>query len=153
MNEASIIQYITDTFEGIDAVTVESTGDTYFFYDPDHMMPFATLVTTDYNDQFSNLNRPSIFRLNIGVSKKTYNSLFGSRPTPAGAGGVDDAVSIHDFTALDQLMPHPVYARMYWVCVLNPSDETFQEVVQPLLAEAYEMAVSKYSKRAAQRGG
>jgi len=34
-------------------------------------------------------------------------------------------------TALDQLMPHPVYGRMFWVCVLNPSDVTFQKVQPP----------------------
>ena len=54
----------------------------------------------------------------------------------------------HDFTALDQLLPHPVYARLYWVCVLNPSAATF-EVVKPLLANAYGLAVSKYGKRLA----
>ena len=48
-------------------------------------------------------------------------------------------------------MPHPVYGRMYWVCVLNPSDETFATKVQPLLAEAYDMAVVKYTRLAARR--
>jgi hypothetical protein len=52
----------------------------------------------------------------------------------------------HDFTALDQLLPHPVYAPMSWVCVLNPSVATF-EAVRPLLAEAYQLAVSRYAKR------
>jgi hypothetical protein len=150
MNEASITQYITNTFEGVDTFTVDATGDTFFFYDPDHMIPIVTLITNDNYDQFSNLNRPSVFRLNIGVSKKTYNSLFGPRPSPSTD---DDAFKALDFTAFDQLMPHPVYARMYWVCVLTPSDKTFQDVVQPLLAEAYEMAVRKFSKRAASKSG
>jgi hypothetical protein len=35
--------------------------------------------------------------------------------------------------------------------VLNPSQATFQTVVQPLLAEAYDLAVSKYTKRAARQ--
>src|SRR5436190_22720963 len=118
MNEASITQYITDTFEGVDTFTVDATGDTFFFYDPDHMIPFVTLITNDNYDQFSNLNRPSVFRLNIGISKKSYNSLFGSRPSPSTPGRVADAIGTGDFTALDQLMPHPVYARMYWVCIL-----------------------------------
>lgn len=50
-------------------------------------------------------------------------------------------------------MPHPVYGKMYWVCVciLSPSEDTFQDVVQPLLAEAYELDVSKYAKRAARK--
>jgi hypothetical protein len=40
---------------------------------------------------------------------------------------------------------------MYWVCVLNPSDEIFETNVRPLLAEAYEQAVSKYNRQAARR--
>ncbi len=41
-------------------------------------------------------------------------------------------------------MPHPVYGRMYWVCVLNPSKATFAKEVQGLLAEAYALAVDKH---------
>ncbi|MEP6774601.1 MAG: DUF6194 family protein [Chloroflexota bacterium] len=52
------------------------------------------------------------------------------------------------FTALDQLMPHPFYGKMHWVCTLNPSDETFRTVVQSLLAEAYERDLRKHTKRA-----
>lgn len=146
MNEASIIQYISDTFEGIGIFTSES-GNTFFFYDPERKFPLATLVTNDEYDQFSNLNRPSVFRLNIGISKQTFRSLFPSQTPPRDA--ESDVESGYDFTALDQLMPHPVYGMMYWVCVLNPSDATFREVVQPLLVEAYDMAVSKYAMRAA----
>ena len=49
---------------------------------------------------------------------------------------------------MDKLMPHPVYGRMYWVCVLNPSESTF-ETIRPLLDEAYEIAVKKYERLAA----
>jgi hypothetical protein len=45
-------------------------------------------------------------------------------------------------------MPHPVvYGRMYWVCILNPSEATFQAVVQPLLAEAYKLDVARHAKK------
>ena len=43
-----------------------------------------------------------------------------------------------------QIMPHPVYAPQSWVCVLNPSDATFQAVRQ-LLAEAYDLAVRRFT--------
>jgi hypothetical protein len=43
-------------------------------------------------------------------------------------------------------MPHPVYGKMYWVCVLNPSAATF-EAVKPLLAEAYQAAAGRHAKR------
>ena len=138
MNEADTSRYITKRFEGVDSVIV--SDNSFFFYNPDadvppdHRFPFVTLMTNDLNDQFSNLDRPSVFRLNIGVSKQTFRSLFG------------EATDSPDFTALDQVMPHPVYGRMYWVCILNPGDETFETKVRPLLVEAYNMAVSKYKR-------
>ena len=158
MNEAKISQYITKTFEGVDVVT--DSGNSFFFYNPDknvppdHRFPFVTLVTSDLYDQFSNLNRLSIFRLNIGIGKQTFRSLFSEssllsdRDSAAISG---ENASGYDFTALDQVMPHPVYGRMYWVCVLNPSDETFETNVRQLLAEAYDLAVSKYKRQAARR--
>jgi hypothetical protein len=91
-------------------------------------------VTKDYGDfdNASQVDRPGVFWLNIGLSKKTFDSLFG-------AGGD------HDFTALDQLMPHPVYGRNHWLCVLNPSESTF-ETLEPLLAEAYAIAVARQDR-------
>jgi hypothetical protein len=113
-------------------------GDTFFFYNPDRNLgsgrrfPFATIVNKDYGafDNASNLNRPGVYRLNIGLGRTTFASLFG------------DAAD-HDFTVLDRLMPHPVYGPNHWVSVLNPSDETFN-AVKPLLAEAHTRAVSRY---------
>lgn len=146
MNEDSITQYITGTFTGVETAVAE--GYTFFFYGSDHRLPFATLATKDDEyDRASNLDRPSVFRLNIGVSKDTYRSLFGPQPSRPGADGVVNTG--HDFTTLNQLLPHPVYAPQAWVCVLSPSDATFQEVVQPLLAEAYDQAVERHAKRLA----
>jgi hypothetical protein len=141
MDEASIIQCITDTFDDTHIVTAD--GNTFFFYDPDRKMPFATLVTKDDYDRASNLNRPGVFRLNIGVSPATYRSLFGKHPPQPEAGAAVNTG--HDFTALDQLLPHPMYAPMSWVCLLNPSDATFQ-TVRPLLAEAYDLAVKRNAR-------
>ena len=106
-------------------------------------------MTKDYGDfdSASDLNRLGVFRLNIGVSRETWRALFGAEPPRAAAD--DDGGRGHDFAALDRLLPHPVYGRQYWVCVLNPSVETFQTAVRPLLAEAYQMAVSKGEKRLA----
>lgn len=140
MNESTITQHITETFDGIETET--AYGGTFFFYGADHMFPFATLVTTDENDTHSNLNRPGVYRLNIGVSKTTFQELFGSGQT-----GTE-----FDFTVLDQLMPHPVYGMMYWLCILNPSEESFSRV-QQLLAEAYDMAVQKFAKKQGQSSG
>ena len=158
VNEAEISRYITEEFEGVDVVT--DSGNSFFFYNPDsnvppdHRFPFVTLVTNDLYDQFSHLNSPSVFRLNIGIGKQTFRSLFGD---PARSSGRDSAeisgerASDYDFTALDQVMPHPVYGRMYWVCVLNPGEETFETQVRQLLAEAYDLAVSRYNRQGARR--
>ena len=157
MNEVEMSQYITNTLEGVDVVV--ASDNSFFFYNPDssmppdHKFPFVTLMINDVNDQFSNLDRPSVFRLNIGVGKPTFRALFGLPERSSGSESAEssDDDSSYDFTTLDQLMPHPVYGRMYWVCVLNPSDETLETKVRPLLDEAYEMAVSKYNKQAAHR--
>jgi uncharacterized protein DUF6194 len=163
MKETEISRYILDTLKGVDVVV--DSGSSFFFYNPDsslppdHRFPFVTIVTSDIYDQFSNLNRPSVFRLNIGIGKQTFRSLFGKPKLPSDResaaedsdSGDDESDSDYDFTALDQLMPHPVYGRMYWVSVLNPTDETFNTKVRPLLAEAYDMVVSKYDRQAARR--
>src|SRR5690242_16894626 len=158
MNETEMSQYITDTFEGVDVVVAMDAS--FFFYNPDsslppdHRFPFVTIVTNDLHDQFSNLDRPSVFRLNIGVGEQTFRSLFGDPkllPDMHSATESGTSSSDYDFTALDQVMPHPVYGRMLWVCVLNPSDETFETKVRPLLVEAYDMAVSKYKRKTARK--
>jgi hypothetical protein len=139
MDEAAITRSIAETLDGVDILVAD--GNSFFFYDPgggqpvDQRFPFATLVTNDLYDQVSNLNRPGVFRLNIGVSGKTFARLFGTD------GGADGA---YDFTVLDQIMPHPVYGQMHWVCVLSPSDATF-EAARPLLAEAHALAARRYA--------
>ena len=149
MDEASIIQYITTAFAGIQVAS--SNGNSFFYYAPDgkipeRTFPFATLVASDEYDKVSSLSRPSVYRLNIGVSKPTFLSLFGSQPAAPGESGLIE--TDHDFTVLDRLMPHPIYGHLLWVCVLNPGDATFA-TVRTLLAEAYDTAVGKQTQRAA----
>ena len=136
MDEITTARYITDTFPGVE--TTDAFGYSFFFYGPDRMLPFATLIAADNeHDRFSNLDRPGVFRLNIGVSKPTFQSLFGADKVDASA---------YDFTTLDTIMPHPEYAAQHFVCVLNPIDATWTKV-QALLAEAYDLAVRRHSKR------
>src|SRR5260221_4823314 len=125
MDAACITKYIRDTFSGVEVlIASEETGspeiawgDTFFHYGADRRWPFATIVTKDYGDFdcASNLNRPGVFRLNIGVSKETFRKLFGSQAFSSTATesnspkSNDAAESGYDFAALDQIMPHPVY--------------------------------------------
>ena len=136
MNESSVVDYITKTFPEVE--TTSSFGYTFFFYRSERKLPFATLIASDYDyDRISNLDRPGVFRLNIGISKQTFQSLFGTTK-------VD--VSNYDFTALDVIMPHPDYAKQHFVCVLSPTETTFERV-GALLAEAYDIAVRRYTSQ------
>ncbi|RLS34248.1 MAG: hypothetical protein DWH78_11635 [Planctomycetota bacterium] len=136
MNENEITRYISEFLPGVE--TAQNFGYTFFFYQSDHKMPFATLSASDNEyDRFSNLDREGVFRLNIGVSKNTFHSLFGSAPIDR---------SDYDFTVLDKIMPHPEYAAQQFICVLNPSDATFQ-ALQSMIAEAYNIAMKRNAKR------
>lgn len=52
----------------------------------------------------------------------------------------------HDFTEINKLMPHPVYAWMSWVCILSP-DEDNHDLIFSLINDAYQKAVIKFKKR------
>lgn len=139
-------RYIEAEFAGIR--TAEANGDTFFIYDPggdlppERQLPFATIVTGDHYDTVSKLDGRDAYRLNIGLTKATYTSLFGDPPTERGADGA--LVTGADQTAVDTLMPHPVYGSQYWACVVNPGPATLP-AVRSLLAEAYHFAVRKHT--------
>jgi len=136
LNESSVIEYIAKTFPDVE--TTENFGYAFFFYKTERMLPFATLGASDNEyDRLSNLDRPGVYRLNIGISRKTFQALFGETK-------VD--VKNYDYTALDVIMPHPEYAPQNFVCVLAPSDATFERV-RELLAEAYDIAVQRYNRQ------
>jgi hypothetical protein len=124
-------------------------GDSFFFYDPDdtpadRRMPFATLVTQDYEgfDTASNLDRDGVFRLNIAVGRMRFQELIGYPPAahPEHASGID-------FAALDRLLPHPAYAAQAWVSILNPGPATATQA-RALLAEGHARALKHHARRA-----
>lgn len=141
IDEKFITKYITETFAGVE--TAETAGDTFFIGDAEGQIPFATIVRSDNYDQFSDLEREGVFRLNIGIGKETYRKLFGADRHDRD----EDDAEHYDYTALDVIMPHPVYGRMRWVCVLNPTEETFQ-TIKNLLAEACEISIKRRARRA-----
>jgi hypothetical protein len=131
---ATVTAYILETFEGVDTVT--AGGGTFFSIDPEKHWPnFATIVTTDEFDDFSDLDHPGVYRLNIGVGRGTFDAL---------APGSD-----HDFTVRDRVFPHPVYAKQRWVSVIDPSRATFDDIVKPLLEEAYRVLADRKARRPA----
>jgi Family of unknown function (DUF6194) len=124
-NPDEIRDWITATYP--ETVVAEAMGATFFSLDARNWPNFATIVTTDEHDTGtpSNLARDGVFRLNIGVGKATFDRLVGSLDDP-------------DSAALDTLLPHPVYAKQRWLAILNPSRQTFEDKVKPLIAEAHE---------------
>jgi hypothetical protein len=146
-----VLEALTTNFAGL--VPKATWGETSLFYNPDGILPngvyFCTIKERDgANDRASQLDRPGVFRLAVGLPPARYEQMFGPRPARPSKGGVVSTAD--DFTAADVLMPHPVYAWMGWVQVLSPSAATFAEL-QPLLASSYELAVLKYDASIAER--
>ena len=130
----AITAYITETWP--ETIIARAMNATFFSLDERHWPNFATIVTTDEHDDASNLSRPGVFRLNIGtLTKETFTRLVG---------GTD----ARDFTALDRILPHPVYAKQRWVSILNPSARSFEDLVKPLLAETHDRVASQQRRRA-----
>ena len=138
IDESFITNYIKSTFENVKATV--NLGYTFFIYRDDDMLPFATVASTGNEyEKISDLDRPGVYRLNIGVSRETFQSLFGKDK-------ID--LSDYDFTALDTIIPHPDYSAQFFICVLTPSEATFERI-KPLLSESYAIAVKKYNQRKA----
>jgi hypothetical protein len=105
-------------------------------------MPFATIVIKDYTgfDEASRLNRGGLFRLNVALGKEQFEKLFGYLPAEHQAHH-----ERYDYTALNVVFPHPVYANYGWVSIINPSRAAVDQVKE-MLAAAHERALRKNGK-------
>jgi hypothetical protein len=117
-----------------------------FLYNPHAVLPegihFATIRELDSSeDNRSNHNKGGIYRLGIGIGKNHYRQLFGDIPERPEKAKIIDSNT--DFAAIDILMPHPIYAWMGWVAILNPSKRNL-EMVSHLLDQSYQHAVASY---------
>ncbi len=143
----NIVTKICQDFSGV--VAKSSWGETALFFNPDGKLPngvyFCTFKAQDgANDQSSGLGRDGVFRIAIGVSAKTYALYFGTKPARPLKGGV--VKTGHDFSALDTITPHPIYAWMNWIQILSPSADRLDEIF-PLIDDAYTLATKKYQQR------
>jgi len=155
MTEEEIIRFVAG-LPGVAVVTASEAngapavawGDSFFFYDPegdtpaDRRLPFATIVTQDYQgfDTASNLDRPGVFRLNVAVGRARFQELLDYPPDAhADQAGID-------YTALDRVLPHPVYATQGWVSILNPGEAT-GEMARSLLVDAHARAADRQRPR------
>lgn len=117
----------------------EAYGYLFYFYSDDHRMPFLTIANSDNDyDKVSNLNREGVFRVNLGIRKETFAELFPNNPE---GGDVT-----YDFTILNTFLPHPDYAKQYFICILNPS-EANEDTFRKLVREAHEVAKQRYDRK------
>jgi hypothetical protein len=121
-------------------------GDTFFYYSPNGVVPeagqpFATIVTKDYpGDDKSELDRPEAFRVNVAAGKEAFIRWTGRAPR-------GPAADTDDPSASDVVIAHPVYGSLGWLAVKNPGERT-DETLRELLQTAYQLARSRYERRA-----
>jgi Family of unknown function (DUF6194) len=145
------IDEIADAILALDTGIVfdSNWGERALFYNPDRELKKGIYIATfkerdGQNDKASDLGRGKRFRLNAGLQKSAYFSLFGPPPFRPASGHA--VATGHDFTQSDVLMPHPVYGWMSWVAVINPSHATFDDLL-PHLVQSLEVAREKFKKR------
>lgn len=131
----AITHLLRETYPDADVVTID--GAVFFSLDPERHFPnFVTIVwTDDFGDTVSDLSRPGVFRVNIGVNRETFARLVGSMKDP-------------EYSAFDRLLPHPVYARQHYISILNPSEASVRDVILPLIAEAHDRLAAQRARHA-----
>jgi hypothetical protein len=117
-------------------------GDHFFYYAPDgdvpqNAQPYATIVTKDYPDDTQSRLGDGRWRVNIHVGRKTFVDLLDMEPKDASA---------PDHAADDVVLPHPVYAALGWVSVVNPGERTLPLVLD-LIRSAHEDARTRADRR------
>lgn len=147
MELEEIKEYILENYEGM--TVNESYGETTFYYSPEGNLTggtyFMTINETDKpNDSASKLNRDRIFRVSVGSGRETFLKLFGVVPKRPPKGSIIEGA--YEFERLDEIMPHPIYGWANWVCVLNPSNSTFDMLV-PIIREYYQLSRARYEKK------
>jgi hypothetical protein len=115
----------------------ENYGYIFYLIGDEQMLPFVTIANTDNDyDNVSNLNRQGVFRINIGVSRATFDSLIPeSLPDPI------------DYTILNTFLPHPDYAKQNFICILNPTGDNTEKTKQ-LFQEAHTIATTRFQRKA-----
>jgi hypothetical protein len=114
----------------------ENFGYIFYFVGDDHRLSFVTIASSDNEyDSVSNLNREGVFRINIGVSKDTFEALLA-----------DSSSENIDYSVLDLFLPHPDYAKQHFVCILNPSQANAERTKQ-LIVEAHSIAASRLARK------
>jgi len=147
MTAKELEEWILTNYRGI--IVTDAYGERCFFYNPDGSLPkgiyFTTIKESDGpNDKASNLDRDGIYRLSIGIGKKQYQNLFGKIPTRPAKGSIIDYD--YNFTELNVLMPHPIYAWLGWIAINNPTANNI-DTIRCLLNISYQNVLLKFTKK------
>ncbi len=138
---------ILNSYKGL--VVLNAYAELSFFYNPIGAFPkgiyFVTIKENDGpNDKASALFREDVYRINVGISKTSYEKHFGKKPSRPPKGGI--VSTGHDFAKLNQLTPHPIYAWLHWVAILNPDADSIP-LIKGLLDESYALVLKKYEQK------
>lgn len=133
MKQSEIQQYVT-SLENVE--TDENMGYLFYYVGDDHHVPFVSIAENGNEyETMSKLDREGVFRVNIGVSRDTFVSLF---PNPD--------IENTDFSVLNTFLPHPHYSKQYFICILNPSEKN-GELLKKYILEAYDIAKKRLEVR------
>jgi hypothetical protein len=134
MDQLEVKEFVT----GMENVQREDNyGYVFFFVGDDHRLSFVTIANSDSEwDHVSDLNRDGVFRVNIGISKATFQDLIAK----------SDGKQV-DYSVLNTFLPHPEYAQQNFVCILNPSGENVK-TTKELIAEAHSIAAKRLQRKA-----
>jgi hypothetical protein len=118
-------------------------GDLFFYDAPDGVLPpgqpFATIVTKDYpGEPSSRLDRPGAFRVNVAAGSAEFRARTGRESAEAGGADTPD----------DEIVAHPVYGSLGWLCVVNPGERSAGDL-RELLVTARGLARARRLRRAA----
>lgn len=129
MNQSEVEEFVS----GLENVQrQENYGYVFFFVGDDHLLSFVTIANSDNEwDKVSNLSREGVFRVNIGVSRETFDGLI-----------VKSDDSLVDYSVLNTFLPHPEYAKQNFICILNPSGGNVEKT-KKLIAEAHSIAAKR----------
>ena len=133
MTQKEMEEYI-ESYENVERA--ENLGYIFYFYGDHHMVPFVSIAQSGNKyEEVSKLDREGVFRINIGVSKATFDSLFSSN-------NVDKI----DYSAIDIFMPHPHYAKQFFICILNPSKKNVDQL-KNFISEAYSIMKARFGNK------
>lgn len=156
MNLEVLIDTLMEKYPGL--VKTSAWGETSLFYNPEGLLKrgvycFTFKLKDGENDSASNLDREIVnYRMNFKLNKPHFLAYFEEPALPKRPAKGEiiflESGKAYDPTILNKLFPHPVYAWMSWVSIINPSSKTIKHFISDgLIDEPYQDAVMRYEKK------